>query len=234
MAGVLTWEEGDRFVLGETAFQALPPGAFSAGRDMNEGEFFIFKSPTLVDRYVALVADLQPRNIFELGIWDGGSTMFLAELTRPRRLVSIDLEPMVEIREKMHRHAARTGLADAVRALGEVDQADRSRLAEIVDREFDGESLDLVVDDCSHLFEPTRASFNELFPRLRPGGAYVIEDWRWAHSELESENLVGFYPEEIPLTRLVFEIILALPSVPGLITDISIELHAVVISRGDA
>jgi Methyltransferase domain len=234
MAGVLTWEEGDRFVLGDTAFQAMPPGALSAGRDMSEGEFFIFKSRTLVDRYVALVEDLEPRNIFELGIWDGGSTMFLAELTRPRRLVSIDLEPMVEIRDRVQRHAARAGLGDVVRTLDEVNQADRSRLAEIVEREFDGDPLDLVVDDCSHLYEPTRASFNELFPRLRSGGAYVIEDWRWAHSELGSEHQDGFYPDEVPLTRLVFEIILALPSVPDLITDIGIELHAVVIRRGDA
>jgi predicted methyltransferase len=40
---------------------------------------------------------------------------------------------------------------------------------------IDDQLLDLVVDDTSHL-GPTRASFNTLFPRLRPGGVYVIED----------------------------------------------------------
>jgi hypothetical protein len=60
--------------------------------------------------------------------------------------------------------------------------------------QFDGGPLDLVVDDCSHLYEPTRASFNELFPRLRPGGAYVIEDWVWAHTPLDSEHPEGLLP----------------------------------------
>ena len=55
--------------------------------------------------------------------------------------------------------------------------AHTARLAEIVDEAFGDEPLDLVVDDCSHRYKPSRASFNELFPRLRPGGVYVIEDW---------------------------------------------------------
>ena len=42
---------------------------------------------------------------------------------------------------------------------------------------MDGEPLDLVIDDASHLYGPTMASFEVLFPRLRPGGLYVIEDW---------------------------------------------------------
>ena len=93
--------------------------------------------------------------------------------------------------------------------------------------------LDLVVDDCSHLYEPTRASFNELFPRLRPGGLYVIEDWRWAHPALDADD-DGLFEGETPLTRLVFEIVLALPSVPGLIADVRIDLESVWVERGEA
>ena len=33
-----------------------------------------------------------------------------------------------------------------------------------MEENFSGEDLDLVIDDCSHLYEETRASFNELFP----------------------------------------------------------------------
>jgi hypothetical protein len=89
------------------------------------------------------------------------------------------------------------------------------------------------VDDCSHLYEPTRASFNELFPRLRPGGVYLMEDWRWAHEAVDLEG-DGFWPDETPLTRLVFEIVLAVPSVPGLIADVSIDADLVQIRRGEA
>ena len=61
----------------------------------------------------------------------------------------------------------------------DVDQSDRGHLAKIADEAFGDAPLDLVVDDCSHQYEATRASFNELFPRLRAGGLYTIEDWDW-------------------------------------------------------
>ena len=41
--------------------------------------------------------------------------------------------------------------------------------------------FDLIVDDASHLYRPTLASFEVLYPRLRPGGTYVIEDWAGDH-----------------------------------------------------
>ena len=34
-----------------------------------------------------------------------------------------------------------------------------------------------MIDDASHLLMPTERSFDALFPRVRPGGAYIIEDW---------------------------------------------------------
>lgn len=233
MAGVLTWEEGRRFDVGGTTFQSMPD-TFEEGADLRAGEFFVFKPRGLVEQYVSLIDELKPQHILELGIFQGGSTVFFAELARPRRVVAIDLQPLTEIRDRVQTHAAARGFADVVRTFGEVDQANRGRLAEIVEGAFDGGALDLVVDDCSHMYEPTRASFNELFPRLRPGGAYVIEDWRWAHAELGSDHSEGLFPGEVPLTRLLFEIVLALPAIPGLITEISIELEAAVVRRGDA
>src|SRR5215207_423787 len=55
----------------------------------------------------------------------------------------------------------------------------RARLGAIVADEFGDEELDLVIDDASHRLEPTRTSFETLFPRLRDGGLYLIEDWKW-------------------------------------------------------
>jgi hypothetical protein len=73
--------------------------------------------------------------------------------------------------------------------------------------------LDLVLDDCSHLYEPTRASFNEPFPRLRPRGAYVIEDRQSAHPTVGSESSEGLFPGHLPLTRLLFQIVLAVAGI---------------------
>jgi predicted O-methyltransferase YrrM len=231
---MLNWEDDVRFVLGGVTFQTVPPEEFMPREVPGEGEFAIFKSPALVEHYAALVTELRPQRVFELGISMGGSTVFFTELARPRRLVAIDLRPREDVIERIERLAADRGLSGALRTVGEVDQADRPRLAQIIEEEFDGSSLDLVVDDCSHMYEPTRASFNELFPRLRPGGVYVIEDWAWAHNPLDSDHPEGWLPDEVPLTRLLFEIGLAIPSVPGLIKEISIDGEAAVITRGDA
>lgn len=233
MPTMLNWNEDRRFVVGETAFQSMPETT-NPQYELGEGEFFVFKPRNLVEDYAELLETLRPKQILELGVFQGGSTMFLAELARPRKLVAIDLKELDETRDRLERQAAATGLAGAVRVFGEVDQADRDRMAEIVETEFENEGLDLVIDDCSHMYEPTRASFNELFPRLRPGGVYLIEDWRWAHTELGSEHPGGLYPGEVPLTRLLFEIVLAIPSVPGLVEDISIGLQTARITRGDA
>ncbi len=61
-----------------------------------------------------------------------------------------------------------------------VDQQDSARLREIWQTEFRA-PLDLVIDDASHLYGPTKTSFETLFPLLRPGGLYIIEDWAWGH-----------------------------------------------------
>ena len=61
-------------------------------------------------------------------------------------------------------------------------------LARRVDAAFGNRPLDLVMDDASHLGPQTRASFETLFPRLRAGGLYIIEDWSW---HLQGLDLAG-------------------------------------------
>jgi hypothetical protein len=75
---------------------------------------------------------------------------------------------------------ATNGGASRIATYWGVDQGDAATLRSIVDKEFSG-PLDLVIDDASHLYAPTKASFETLFPLLRPGGLYIIEDWAWAH-----------------------------------------------------
>ena len=149
-------------------------------------------------------------------------------------IVAIDQKPLDDSLERLRSHAPDRGLAEVVRAYGEVDQADRHRLAEIVEEAYDGAALDLVIDDCSHMYEETKASFNELFRRLRPGGAYVIEDWRWAHTAVGAEPLEGMFPDQAPLTRLLFEIALAVPGAPDVVREISIDYEVTVVRRGHA
>jgi hypothetical protein len=71
-----------------------------------------------------------------------------------------------------------------------------------------------------------------LFPRLRPGGKYVIEDWAWAHAQLGGEPGPAFWPEEIPLTTMVFEAVMAVPQERGIIADVHVVPDYIVITRG--
>lgn len=146
--------------------------------------------------------------------------------------MAIDRKP--PSRPTLGDYLARDGLAESLRVYDDVDQADRERVAAIVQEEFGTEQLDLVIDDCSHLYAPTCASFNELFPRLRPGGVYVIEDWSWAHTPGEEHDLEGWWPDEVPLTRLVFELVLALPYAPGVISDLAVHDRSLRVTRGAA
>jgi hypothetical protein len=102
-------------------------------------------------------------------------------------------------------------------------------LGRLIDDHLAGRPLDLVVDDASHQAGPTRASFNALFPRLRAGGVYIIEDRCWAH--------IGYgmhRPVETPLTVLIFDITMALPARPGLLAGLHIDRDWALVVRGDA
>jgi hypothetical protein len=124
---------------------------------------------------------------------------------------------------------AERGLGERVHVHYGVDQADASTLRDVVGRHLGSGGLDLVIDDASHLLGPSQISFNTLFPYLRPGGVYIIEDWSWAHT-----TWLDPLPTETPLTRLVFDITMALPSRPGLIAELQINRDWAVVVRGDA
>ena len=171
----LEWLDDSSFRLGEVTFGTTIYERFSSSRE----HFMLVKPPHMVERYEGLVGSLRPQRIVELGICQGGSTAFLSLLARPERLVALDIktDPTGGLEEFIDERALR----HQVHTHYSFDQADAVRLRELIAEEFAGERIDLVVDDASHLVGPTRTSFNALFPQLRPGGVYVIEDWSGPH-----------------------------------------------------
>ena len=103
---------------------------------------------------------------------------------------------------------------------------------------FGKHPLDLVVDDASHLLEPSIASFNLLFPRLRPGGVYVLEDWSWQLAyqaaladKPDGKTLLEEITAETPMSRLVLEIVLA-STYGDIVDDISVRGEWMAVTRG--
>jgi len=111
----------------------------------------------------------------------------------------------------------------------ETDQSDQKALNQIVKKHFEGE-LDLVVDDASHLLHLTRRSFEILFPKLRQGGLYVIEDFGWGHIEIANKVHLGKYPS---MAQIVLELTMLMTTNKGWIKDIKIDSNTITLERGD-
>jgi hypothetical protein len=229
-AGERTWIDESNLRVGSGTFElAIDPGR-SAKSQVDR--FWLLKSRPMVEQLVGHAPD-RVENIFDLGIFLGGSVVLYHELFRPKRLVGIDLRkrPVEALDEFVTLHS----LEDTIHLHYDTPQDDQERLRRIVQKEFGDEPLDLVVDDCSHQYEPTKKSLNVLLPHVRPGGVYAIEDWGWAH--LQGDRWQGrenpYAREPWPLSRLIFELVMTSASRPGLIKSIDIGNGTMYLTRGD-
>lgn len=58
----------------------------------------------------------------------------------------------------------------------QADQTDGPTLERIC-REFSPDGFDIIIDDASHVGCHSLRSFEILFPRVKPAGFYIVEDW---------------------------------------------------------
>ena len=198
----------------------------------SDDSFLIAKSRTLLERHQLLLESLKPQNIFELGIFRGGSTVWLNELFQPNKLVAIDFKdkPVKQLEAYLDADSRRK----KVRACYGIDQKDIPTLAALYQEEFSGNKLDLVVDDASHFLDETRQSFNFLFPLLRSGGLFVVEDWAWSHDPIiDDERVAKQFVGKPPLSALLMEIMMAVPRLDGFIKEVYFDKNSAYIVRGD-
>lgn len=77
------------------------------------------------------------------------------------------------------------------------------------------------------------ASFNLIFPHLRTGGYYVIEDWAWAHwpgDQWQKDG--GIWSDKPALTNLIFELVMLSASRCDLIESVEIYGNTAIVKRG--
>lgn len=183
--------DGVRFEVGKADFDALKT---------TRERVWVLKEKQFFDRYDSYFGSSLPRTVFEIGVFEGGSAILLADRWPDAKIVGIDIrEPNPEVAG----HVERLGLVDRISLYYGVSQNDAGRIRQIISTEFPG-GLDVVIDDASHLYELTRQSFEAVFPLLRPGGLYIVEDWGWAH--WRDWQTTDQWKDQPALTNLLFEL----------------------------
>lgn len=196
-------------------------------RPHREG-FVFYKDKKLIDMYASFFQHMPATDfekVLEIGMWDGGSAVFWHQVLQPKTLIGVDLmanrgASAFERYKKEH--------VSSFFDHWEVDQTDETKLTRILDEHLGGEELDLVFDDASHRYQQSLASFNIVFPRLKKGGYYIIEDWAWGHWVHEDSSA---YPPFTEPTRLITELVEAAANV-GLIESVYVCSGFTAIKRG--
>jgi hypothetical protein len=226
----LLWTDDDHLQVGGTHFfLTLDPKTWK--EQSTSDRFVLLKNKAMIQSFLRFAPE-RVDNIIDLGFFKGGSVALYQELFSPARMVGLDLRSRRI--DGLDRFIAQHSLGEKVRTYYDTDQGDLEGLDRIVRENFGDEPLDLVVDDCSHTYEMTKASLNMLLPRLRAGGLYVIEDWDWAHwpGEQWQGPANQYAAEENPLSKLILELVMVVGSRPDLISEMTVLNSQVYLTRG--
>lgn len=222
----INWQNNNCFTIDNIEFVidlSLPHERFSSSAD--DQKFLLVKSKPMVNFYEKLLEKQDFQRGIELGVFEGGSSLFLYKLTELERLdcIELRLNSAPELDKYLEDNSLNISLHYGV------NQADANSLRKIV--ALDDRPIDFILDDASHFYEETKASFNLLFPYLRNGGMYVIEDWNWCHNSPHNGTKSEVWTKRKALTNLIFEMVMLNGSSGNLIESIEIFRNIVVINK---
>jgi hypothetical protein len=156
-------------VVAEQGFQAEGPAItlFDVASRTFSGDVGT-KNPSYYCRYDRFFRNnnFTPTGILEIGVHQGESTKVFSRVYPDARIVALDLKRYDHVDFSDCRNVTYVG----------ADQTDRQRLEEVIRDEFPN-GFDLVVDDASHIGAFSHTTFHTVFPQLKPGGVYIVEDW---------------------------------------------------------
>lgn len=183
-----------------------------------------FKSKQLYHAYEKVFNELRPiSTVLELGIYQGGSLILWREALRCR-VIGVDLSPPPKTARLLERYVEESHSQHELHTYWRTDQMDAVALRRIVKRHAP-RGLDVIIDDASHLYVPTRRSFEILFPLLRPGGIYAIEDWM-------AGKRPDFSSDDGPIARAIHEFVDELATAVWPIETIEIHADCALVSKG--
>ncbi|HVQ38037.1 MAG TPA: class I SAM-dependent methyltransferase [Pyrinomonadaceae bacterium] len=189
---------------------------------------YVHKSLKFVSALDAAIGEVHPRRMIEVGVLDGGSTIYWQAKYQPECLITFDLNSGAP---NLVAYVQRNRLTDSVHSYFGVSQADSDVLRGLVARHLPGQLVDVVIDDASHRFAETRTTLETLLPFVRPGGIYIIEDWAWGHGVNWPLDL---WDDRPLLSPLLVEPVLISASGKNVIDSVEINPMFALLRRGTA
>ena len=119
---------------------------------------------------------LKPLKILEIGVFEGASLKVWEDYFPNASIVGADINPAVR------RFA---------RARVKIEIVDQSNLQNLVDLAVKHGPFDLIVEDGSHLWEHQITTLRTLFPFVRNGGLYIVEDLQTNYGALSANYRAG-------------------------------------------
>jgi len=167
---------------------ALPPNYTTHRKDFEtlEDYFFLFKEHF----------DKPPKNIIEFGVDTGGSLLLFNDFLAPDKIYGYDFSFQPWIKDIIENHKLPIELIS-------FRQNDLASLCQSESDLPEGFLADLIIDDCSHDHDATIETLHVFWPRLKPGGCYVIEDYR-ANDDLKKLADPGYWQIYLPALCEVF------------------------------
>jgi predicted O-methyltransferase YrrM len=220
----LKWKNSTDFEIG--GYVISLDYAHGGSRMKSEGNrFLMMKARNFLEHYTSL-APGEYRRILELGVYQGGSFVFLDQLLEPERISAVELSsaPIPALERYVSEHE------DRARVYYGTSQDDVEKLRNIVGGDFGGE-VDLVVDDASHSYAQTKTSFLTLFPLVRPGGMYIVEDWSWSFQDEFQDATNDWYQTASP-ANLIIDLMEDMTRGP-LVLDVQLSRELMKIRRSD-
>lgn len=228
----MPWADDHTLVLPHTSFEVTYGGPSGETLQSTPAKFVLCKTRRMVDCYEELSKRREAKNIFEIGIFKGGSMALFYELLAPEKIVSVDLERNPNA--ALAAFITENRLAKVLKPYYGVDQSDENALRNIIGLEFPEQNIDLAVDDGCHFLDETRRAFNAIFPFLVSGGYYVIEDWGWAHWPGFWQEGGGPWKDRPAMSVFIFELIMLAASRPDIIEKIEVLYEMVIVTKGTA
>jgi predicted O-methyltransferase YrrM len=179
------------------------------------GRVYIAKSWPYIESYLTVAQGKNIKSVLELGIYKGGSVVFFDQMLDLERLTAVDI--MTQRLPNLDSYVADISKSKVSLHYG-IDQSDKAKLKDIISADFP-EGVDLVIDDASHWYSHTKASFEVIFPKLTENGVYVVEDWDWGRNTTacgdSNTDCRQLYDELLAIKEAFPDIISGFHSYPG-------------------